>query len=148
MPISLCLAVPLMLAAAAGSGFLRARSPADALHAKLALRPPVVLFDMAAAARDAEPARLGAAVAHQNEQAKRLAAGGFLVLDAQAVIAAPPELYLASDAIPEGTGNARRSATLCVSPEKVLVAISELRALSCQGSWTTADLPCDMFSAY
>jgi hypothetical protein len=95
-------------AAAAGSGYLGARWAAESLSAELALRPPVILFDLATAVRDMEPARLGAAVAHQKERAKRLAAGGFLVLDSQAVIAAPPELYLASDASPAGAGDPLR----------------------------------------
>jgi hypothetical protein len=47
-------------------------------------------------------------VERQKEQAERLAAGGFLVLDAQAVIAAPPELYLVPDANPEGAGDRPR----------------------------------------
>jgi len=108
MPISLWLAVPLVLAAATGSAYLGARWMAESLRAKLALRPPVILLDMAGAVRGVGPEQLGAAVAHQKEQAKRLAAGGFLALDAQAVIAAPPELYLAPDAIPEGAGDSRR----------------------------------------
>jgi len=36
-------------------------------------------------------------VARAKERAKRLSEGGFLVLDAQAVIAAPPELFLAAE---------------------------------------------------
>ncbi|MBK1700214.1 hypothetical protein [Thiococcus pfennigii] len=88
------LAVPLALAVAAGSAYLGARWTAESFNAELALRPPVVLFDLAGAVRDRPPERLGAAVAQARAQAERLAAGGFLVLDAQAVIAAPPELYL------------------------------------------------------
>jgi hypothetical protein len=108
MRVSLRLAVPLVVAAAAGSGYLGARWAADSLSAELALRPPVILFDMAGAVRDVEPARLGAAVAHKKEQAKRLAAGGFLVLDAQAVIAAPPELYIDARAALDDVGGAPR----------------------------------------
>ena len=102
------LVVSLVLAAAAGFGYLGARWTAERLHEELALRPPVILFDMAGSVRDVEPARLGAAVAHQKEQAKRLAAGGFMVLDAQAVIAAPPELYLTADAFLQGDGDSSR----------------------------------------
>jgi hypothetical protein len=104
-PLSLWLVVLLVLAAAAGAGYLGAQWTAESLRAELALRPPVILFDMAGAVRGAGPGQLGAAVARQKEQAKRLAAGGFLVLDAQAVIAAPPELYLTTDAIPGGEGD-------------------------------------------
>jgi len=106
--LSLLTAVLLVLAAAGVSTYLCARWTAESLRTELALRPPVILFDMAGAVRDVEPARLGAAVAQQKEQAKRLAAGGFLVLDAQAVIAAPPELYLPPDTIPKGTGDPPR----------------------------------------
>ena len=105
IPLSLWQAVLLGLAAAVASGYLGARWTAESLRAELALRPPVILFDLAGAVHDVEPARLGAAVTRQKERAERLAAGGFLVLDAQAVIAAPPELYLAPDAIPEIGGD-------------------------------------------
>jgi hypothetical protein len=98
----------MVLAAAAGSGFLGARWTAENMRAELALRPPVILFDMAGAVRGAGPSQLGAVVARGKEQAERLAKGGFLVLDAQAVIAAPPELYLATDTIPGGEGDRPR----------------------------------------
>jgi len=106
--LSLWPAVLLGLAAAGASGYLGARWTAESLRAELALRPPVILFDMAGAVRDAGPAQLGAVVAREKEQAERLAAGGFLVLDAQAVIAAPPELYLGPTATPVDAGSARR----------------------------------------
>jgi len=93
-----------VLLAGGGSGYLGARLGGDALRAELALRPPVVLFDLAAAVRGVDPAQLGAVVARETEQAKRLAAGGFLVLDAQAVIAAPPDLFLAPTTVPTGGG--------------------------------------------
>jgi hypothetical protein len=102
------LVASLVVAAVAGSAYLGAQWMAESLHAELTLRPPVILFDIAAAVRDVEPAQLGAAVARQKEQAERLAAGGFLVLDAQAVIAAPRELYLTPDAVPEGKGDPPR----------------------------------------
>jgi hypothetical protein len=96
------------LVAAGTSGYLGAHWTAESLRGELALRPPVILFDMAGAVRGAGPDQLGAAMAREKEQAKRLAAGGFLVLDAQAVIAAPPELYLAPDGIPKGAGDPSR----------------------------------------
>ena len=92
--ISLPVAMLLVLAAAAGSGYLGAHWAAEKLEAALALRPPVVLFDLAGAVRDVAPERLGSAMARVKERAARLSEGGFLVLDAQAVIAAPPDLYL------------------------------------------------------
>jgi hypothetical protein len=105
IPLSLWPAVLLGLAAAGASGYLGARWTAESLRAELALRPPVILFDMAGAVRDAAPEQLAAVVAREKEQAKRLAAGGFLVLDAQAVIAAPTELYLAPTVSPADAGD-------------------------------------------
>ena len=98
----------MVLAAAAGSGFLGARWTAENMRAELALRPPVILFDMAGAVRGAGPSQLGAVVARGKEQAERLAKGGFLVLDVQAVIAAPPELYLDAAAVLDDVGGALR----------------------------------------
>ena len=106
MRLSPWVALPLALVAAGGSGYLGARWGGDALRAELALRPPVILFDMAAAVRGVDSAQLGAVVARETEQAERLAAGGFLVLDAQAVIAAPPDLYLAPTTVPASAGDA------------------------------------------
>lgn len=90
----------MLVAAAVGAAFLGARWTAEGFQTELALRPPVVLFDLAEAVREVPPEELGAAVARARERAERLAAGGFLVLDAQAVIAAPPELYLGTDGFP------------------------------------------------
>jgi hypothetical protein len=94
--------------AAGASGYLGAWWAAHALRAELALRPPVILFDMAGVVRGVEPAQLGAVVVREKEQAKRLAEGGFLVLDAQAVIAAPPDLYLVPSATSVDVGDASR----------------------------------------
>ncbi len=84
----------LVLTAAGASGYLGAWWAAEGLRSELTLRPPVILFDMAGAVQGADPAQVGASLSRAHEQAKRLAEGGFLVLDAQAVIAAPPELFL------------------------------------------------------
>ena len=62
------------------------------LRAELALRPPALVLDLAATLRSAPPQDIDAALARQLTAARQLAAGGFLVLDAQAVLAAPPEL--------------------------------------------------------
>jgi len=92
------------LLAAGGAGYLGAVLAERPLRAELALRPPVILLDLADAVRGVPPGALDARVAEARAQAKRLAAGGFLVLDAQAVIAAPPELYLAAGAKAQSPG--------------------------------------------
>ncbi len=63
-----------------------------AVRAELALRPPALVLDLAAVVRTAPPEAVDELLTHQLATAKQLAAGGFLVLDAQAVLAAPPEL--------------------------------------------------------
>ena len=62
------------------------------LRAELALRPPALVLDLAAAVRAAPREAVDELLARQLATARQLAAGGFLVLDAQAVLAAPPEL--------------------------------------------------------
>jgi hypothetical protein len=84
----------LVLTAAVGSACIGAWWAGEQLRAELTLRPPVVLFDMAAVVRGVPPAQLAAVVARETARARRLAEGGVLVLDAQAVIAAPGDLYL------------------------------------------------------
>ncbi len=84
----------LVLTAAVGAACVGAWWAWEQLRAELTLRPPVVLFDMAAAVRDVSPERFAAVVTRETARARRLAEGGVLVLDAQAVIAAPPDLYL------------------------------------------------------
>jgi hypothetical protein len=99
---------PVFLAviAGGGAGYLAAVLAGQGLRAELALRPPVILLDVAQVARNADPAALGAVLGRQRAQAERLAAGGFLVLDAQAVIAAPSELYLAPGPAGNSAGDA------------------------------------------
>jgi hypothetical protein len=99
---------PVLLAviAGGGAGYLAAMLTGQGLRAELALRPPVILLDVAQVARAADPVALGAALGRQRKQAERLAAGGFLVLDAQAVIAAPGELYLAPEPAGKSAGDA------------------------------------------
>ena len=101
-------AIGLVLATAVVSGYLGARWAAEDLRAELALRPPMVLFDMAGAVRGVAPDRLAAVVAREKARAERLADAGFLVLDAQAVIAAPPDLYIDSAATLDDVGGAPR----------------------------------------
>jgi hypothetical protein len=100
------IAILLVLAASGGSGYLGARWAAGDLRAELTLRPPVVLFDMAGAVRGVAPDRLAAVVAREKARAERLADAGFLVLDAQAVIAAPADLSI--DAAPAHDGGGGR----------------------------------------
>ena len=101
-------AFALGLATAAASGYLGARWAVEELRAELALRPPVVLFDMAGAVRGVAPDQLATVIAQKKNQAGRLAAGGFLVLDAQAVIAAPPDLFIHSASILDDIGGPPR----------------------------------------
>jgi hypothetical protein len=97
-----------VLATAAASACVGAWWARGSLRAELTLRPPVVLFDMAGAVHGSEGSELAAAVARAKGQARRLAEGGVLVLDAQAVIAAPPELYLDSTAALDEAGGVPR----------------------------------------
>jgi hypothetical protein len=72
------------------------------LRAELALRPPALVLDLAKIVRGAPPEAVEELLARQLATARQLAAGGFLVLDAQAVLAAPPELtVIAPDAVGE-----------------------------------------------
>jgi hypothetical protein len=86
------------LFACAAAGWLGARLAAPDAEA-LALRPPILVLDLAAAARAADPAELDAVLVRQRAAAERLAAAGFLVLDAQAVLAVPPAFLVGP---PEG----------------------------------------------
>jgi hypothetical protein len=101
-------AVALGMAIAVASSYLGARWAADDLRAELALRPPVILLDIAGAVRGVAPDRLAAVVVREKARAERLAEAGFLVLDAQAVIAAPPDLYIDSAAARDDLGEPSR----------------------------------------
>ena len=90
-------AFALLLVAAGGSGYLGARLGVPDLGAELALRPPIVVLDVASAARGADSAQVAERLARHREMARRLADGGVLVLDAQAVLAAPADLYVGGD---------------------------------------------------
>jgi len=97
-----------VLAAAVASAWVGAWWARESLKAELTLRPPVVLFDMAGAVSGAPPTQLANSVALETARARRLAEGGVLVLDAQAVIAAPPDLYLVPSGTAEPGGGATR----------------------------------------
>ncbi|WP_245232215.1 hypothetical protein [Thiorhodococcus minor] len=64
------------------------------LDRSLAVRPPIVVLDLSAAARETDPARLKTLLDHYRTTAERLAGQGLLVLDRQAVLAAPKGLIL------------------------------------------------------
>jgi predicted permease len=85
--------VPLVLATLA-SGALGAFLAVRPLRSEFATRPPVVILDTAEALRGVPAAQVGPVIARQRAIARRLAAGGVLVLDPQAVVAAPAGLYL------------------------------------------------------
>lgn len=80
------------LAGALTAGALAGWWVSKDLQAELALRPPALVLDLAAVVRGAPPEAVDELLARQLATARQLAAGGFLVLDAQAVLAAPPEL--------------------------------------------------------
>ncbi len=80
------------LAGALAAGTLGGWWVSRELRAELALRPPALVLDLAKVVRSAPPEAVDELLARQLATARQLAAGGFLVLDAQAVLAAPPEL--------------------------------------------------------
>jgi hypothetical protein len=84
--------VVLGLAGALAAGALAGWWVSNEVRAELALRPPALVLDLAAAVRSAPPEAVDELLARQLATARQLAAGGFLVLDAQAVLAAPPGL--------------------------------------------------------
>ena len=80
------------LAGALTAGALAGWWVSKDLRAELALRPPALVLDLATAVRGAPPEAVDELLARQLATARQLAAGGFLVLDAQAVLAAPAGL--------------------------------------------------------
>ncbi|QVL49548.1 MAG: hypothetical protein KFB96_03300 [Thiocapsa sp.] len=85
----------LPLAALAG-GYLGTEIAARPLREAIATRPPVLIIDVAAALDGIAPEDVGEAIADLKATAARLADGGVLVLDAQAVLAAPHDAYVLS----------------------------------------------------
>ena len=100
--VPLWTAILTMLATAGGAGYLGAWLAAREVENGLALRPPVLVLDVAEAARGADPERIADVLAGHNATIRRLAEAGVLVLDAQAVLAAPSDLYLKGDEGPPG----------------------------------------------
>ncbi|WP_242482288.1 hypothetical protein [Thiocystis violacea] len=66
----------------------------------LEVRPPVLLLDLSAAARGADPAQMTEILRDYTQAAEGLAARGVLVLDRHAVLAAPPALTLRETEVP------------------------------------------------
>lgn len=73
------------------------------LERALAVRPPVVVLDLAGAARAADPARLKRRLEDYRRTAEQLSDQGLLVLDGQAVLAAPPGVILTEREVPHAS---------------------------------------------
>ena len=95
-------AVLTTLATAGGAGYLGAWLAVRDVENDLALRPPVLVLDVAEAARGADTERIADILAGHNATVRRLTEAGVLVLDAQAVLAAPSDLYLKGNEGPPG----------------------------------------------
>ena len=76
------------------TGYLGADLAVRPLREAIATRPPVLIADLAGALHGVAPDGAAAVIARHREAAERLADGGVLVLDAQAVLAAPADAYL------------------------------------------------------
>jgi hypothetical protein len=83
--------------ASLASGSLGALLAVRPLLAELATRPPVLILDSAGALRGLPATQVGPAITRQRDIARRLADGGVLVLDPQAVVAAPAGLFLRTE---------------------------------------------------
>ena len=82
------------LVVSAAGGSLSAHLATRDLRQELALRPPLVVLDLATLAQGRDATAVGETLARGLNAAQQLAAGGVLVLDSQAVIAGPPDLRL------------------------------------------------------
>ncbi|EGV20604.1 hypothetical protein [Thiocapsa marina] len=89
-----------ILPAALAGGYLGAEITARPLREAIATRPPVLIIDVAAALDGIAPEDVGEAIADLRTTAVRLADGGVLVLDAQAVLAAPEDVYVRPRDVP------------------------------------------------
>ena len=74
--VPLWTAVLTMLATAGGAGYLGAWLAAREVENDLALRPPVLVLDVATAARGADPERIADVLAGHNATVRRLAEAG------------------------------------------------------------------------
>ena len=75
-------------------GFLAAHFSLSPMRDALAQRPPLVIQDMGAALVRVAPEDAAGAIVDQQRLARRLGAAGVLVLDADAVLAAPDGFYV------------------------------------------------------
>ncbi|MFO1431249.1 MAG: hypothetical protein U1F76_14090 [Candidatus Competibacteraceae bacterium] len=84
------------LLAGAGGGFLVARGILMKWHAELERRPPVAIIDVTALAPPPVGMTIDAGQTARaiQDAARRLSAAGYVVLDAQAVLAAPDDRYV------------------------------------------------------
>ncbi|WP_295402618.1 hypothetical protein [uncultured Thiocystis sp.] len=69
------------------------------LAAALSIRPPVLILDLSAAARAAEPAELPALLRAYTQAAERLAAQGVLVLERHAILATPAAVLVSDQEV-------------------------------------------------
>lgn len=76
------------------AGFGAAQLALQPVREALAGRPPIVVQDMTAALVRVEREQVAAAIGEQQRLARRLGAAGALVIDADAVLAAPAALYV------------------------------------------------------
>jgi len=95
-PLSVVLLISGALLVGAGGGFLAVRGSALEHYAELERRPPVAIIDVTAlapppAGMTADAGQTAQAI---QDAARRLSAAGYIVLDAQAVLAAPDDLYV------------------------------------------------------
>jgi hypothetical protein len=93
-----------LVLATLASGYLGALLAVRPLLSEFATRPPVLILDAAGALRGLPAAQVGPAITRQRDIARRLADGGVLVLDPQAVVAAPAGLFLRPDPQPADPG--------------------------------------------
>ncbi|WP_295587455.1 hypothetical protein [uncultured Lamprocystis sp.] len=88
------------------SGYLGAWLQVRPLVADLATRPPVIILDARDVLQGLPADQVGAVIARQRALARRLADGGVLVLDRQAVVEAPAALVVRTG--PEAPGQEGR----------------------------------------
>ena len=88
------------IATGLGGGVLGAHWATRDLRADLALRPPILVMDLATLAQGDDPKAIGESIAHGLNAARRLGEGGVLVLDAQAILGAPADLLLDPGKVP------------------------------------------------
>jgi hypothetical protein len=89
--------------AGAASGYLAGLGAGKPVADALALRPPVAVLALAGELDALPPERWDARLRERAEVAARLARAGYLVLDAQAVIGGPPDIYVDPEGAPAST---------------------------------------------